>query len=72
MHIAKWLDIKGTNPRKFAIAIGHEPSSFHRIVKGERDPTYALVRATYEETQGDVGLMDWPEPRVRRKKRGKR
>ena len=27
MHIAKWLDIKGTNPRKFAIAIGHEPSA---------------------------------------------
>ena len=58
MKLKDWLDIQGVSATELAQRIAVAPSTITRIVNGESEPTYKVMRAIFLETRGKVKMED--------------
>jgi transcriptional regulator with XRE-family HTH domain len=63
MKLAHYLDEKSLNATAFAAAVGVEPSTVTRLLRGERTPSLALAARIRAATEGKVTADDFlPAP----------
>mgnify|MGYP000237459929 CR=1 FL=1 len=62
MLLRDFLKIKRIPAAEFATANAMHPSTLSSYMSGRRVVSYECVRAAYLFSEGQVGIMDWPEP----------
>lgn len=69
MHLRDWLQTKRMKAADLSRALHIHQSCLTNYMSGKRPPSYEVVRTVFVFSEGAVGIMDWPEPvkRVRRK-----
>ena len=67
MTLTEWLIANNVSARDMAAKIGKHESILSRILSGQQPPSYLVVRKVAEVTKGEVGLMDWPMPKKRKR-----
>ena len=59
--LKSWLKRQGIKPGTFAGRIEYDRGNFHRLLKGEFNPSLQLAARIERETAGEVPMSIWAE-----------
>ncbi len=59
MNLLAYIEAKGLSPSRFADVIGVPPSTITRILSGDREPGFGLLKKIHAATDGAVTPNDF-------------